>query len=75
LQTLLKNGGIVVKNIGDSLPYYFAVYDTSDNYIMNAFKCNFQIIEKRNEINESLVENGFPRIIYRISRTMEKFSL
>ena len=62
-----KNGGIVVKNIGDSLLYYFAVYDTSNNSIANSFNCNFQIIEKRDEINKNLTKNGLPAISYRIS--------
>lgn len=62
-----KNGGIVVKNIGDSLLYYFAVFDTSNNCITDAFNCNFQIIAKRDEINETLTKNGLPSISYRIS--------
>ena len=62
-----KNGGIVVKNIGDSLLYYFAIQDTSSKCIVDAFNCNFQIIEKRNEINETLTKNGLPKIKYRIS--------
>ena len=62
-----KNGGIVVKNIGDSLLYYFAAYDNSNNCISDAFDCNFQIIEKRDEINKALTENGLPSISYRIS--------
>jgi class 3 adenylate cyclase len=61
-----KNGGTVVKNMGYSLLYYFAVCDTSGNCIADAFKCNFQIIEKRDEINKSLVEKGFPNISDRI---------
>ncbi len=62
-----ENGGIVVKNIGDSLLYYFAVYDTSNNCIADSFNCNFQIIEKRDEINKTLTDNGLPCISYRIS--------
>jgi len=62
-----KNGGIVVKNIGDSLLYYFSSKDTSNNCIADALNCNFQIIEKRDEINETLDKNGLPNISYRIS--------
>ncbi len=61
------NGGVVVKNIGDSLLYYFAVCNTTDSCISDAFRCNLQIIEKRNKINDCLVENGLPRLNYRIS--------
>jgi len=64
---ITKHKGVIVKNIGDSLLYYFAVTDTSDNCIANAFKCNFEIIEKRNKINELLIKNTLPKISYRIS--------
>ncbi len=62
-----ENGGIVVKNIGDSLLYYFAEQDTSNNCIADAFNCNFQIIDKRDEINRLLTKNELPSVSYRIS--------
>ena len=62
-----ENGGVVVKNIGDSLLYYFAVCNTTDSCISDTFKCNLQIIEKRDKINDCLVEKGLPRLSYRIS--------
>lgn len=65
--TVKENGGVVVKNIGDSLLYYFAVSDTTDRCIADTFKCNLQIIEKRDEINDCLVKNSLPKLSYRIS--------
>ena len=47
--------------------YYFTAYDTSNNCIRDAFDCNLQIIEKRDEISETLAKNGLPSISYRIS--------
>ena len=48
-----KYGGIVVKNIGDSLLYYFAVSDNPEKCITNSFNCNFEIIEKRRMTHNS----------------------
>ena len=47
--------------------YYFGEHGNSDNYMTEALKCNLEIIEKRNEINELLVKNKLPEISYRIS--------
>lgn len=64
---IIKHKGIVVKNIGSALLYYFGKYDNSDNCITETLKCNLEIIGKRNEINELLVKNELPEISYRIS--------
>ena len=67
-----SSGGIVVKNIGDSLLYYFGAQDKLNKSITDAFNCNLQIIEKRNKINAILAENKLPSISYRISSDFGK---
>ncbi len=62
-----ENGGVVVKNICDSLLYYFAVSSTTNSCMDDSFRCNLRILEKRDEINDCLVEKGLPKLSYRIS--------
>ena len=61
------HGGIVVKNIGDSLLYYFAENKYSHNTIAGSFDCNLDIIAKRDDLNNKLLNEGLPKISYRIS--------
>jgi len=62
-----KHGGIVVKNIGDSLLYYFNKQKESDDPIMNSFDCNLDIIEKRYDLNKQFENADLPKISYRVS--------
>lgn len=62
-----KHGGIVVKNIGDSLLYYFADYKEEHNSIIDSCYCNLDIIDKRHDLNKILEEEGLPNISYRVS--------
>ena len=62
-------GGVVVKNIGDSLLYYFP--ETSDGYIKSALKdtleCSLNMIESHLIINEKMREENLPIVDYRVS--------
>ena len=60
-------GGIVVKNIGDSLLYYFDKQKESDNPIKSSFDCNLNIIKKRYDLNKKLEDADLPKISYRVS--------
>jgi len=60
-------GGIVVKNIGDSLLYYFDKQKESDNPINSTFDCNLNIIKKRYDLNQKLEDEKLPKISYRVS--------
>ena len=60
-------GGVVVKNIGDSLLYYFDKQKESDNPIVSSFDCNLNIIEKRHDLNKKLEDADLPKISYRVS--------
>ena len=62
-------GGIVIKNIGDSLLYYFP--NTSDGVNRSAFidvlECSIAMIESHTIINQRMYEENLPSVDYRIS--------
>ena len=62
-------GATTVKNIGDSLLYYFPKISDPDN--KHAFNevvdCGMMMIEARTAINEKMYENKLPDLDYRIS--------
>jgi len=60
-------GGIVVKNIGDSLLYYFDKQKESDDPIISSFNCNLSIIKKRFDLNKKFEDVDLPKISYRVS--------
>ena len=62
-----QHGGIVVKNIGDSLLYYFAERKDSGNAIVDSFNCNLDIIRHRESLNELMAQEKLPSISYRVS--------
>jgi class 3 adenylate cyclase len=61
--------GIVIKNIGDSLLYYFP--KTSDGISRSAFintlECGMAMIESHAIINQRMYEENIPSVDYRIS--------
>ena len=63
-----KFGGVVVKNIGDSLLFYFP--NTSNPKIEefeNALSCCYSMIETNHDLNLQMSQEGLPQINYRIS--------
>jgi len=68
-----KFEGIVVKNIGDSLLFYFS--DTleeshknaNQKSVENAIKCGFAIINYHSIINKKMSKLGLPKLDYKIS--------
>ena len=62
-------GGKVVKNVGDSLLYYFP--QTSDDSNKHSFvdplECSMAMIEAHDIINQKMREEGLPSVNYRIS--------
>jgi len=66
-----KFEGTVVKNIGDSLLFYFP--DTSEKShknkksFENAIKCGFAIIDHHSIINKKMSKLGLPKLDYKIS--------
>jgi class 3 adenylate cyclase len=67
--------GIVVKNIGDSLLYYFEDSSSSDDAILSSFNCNLDVVKKRNDLNQHLDDEGLPSISYRVSSDYGKVFL
>lgn len=63
-----QNGGVVVKNIGDALLYYFPKTDSDEiGPFSEMLKCNKKVVEAREKINKILEEENLPPISYRIS--------
>jgi class 3 adenylate cyclase len=61
-------GAIVVKNIGDSLLYYFPHTDSdTPESFRNVLICCFAMINSRPSLNKILIEEELPEISYRIS--------
>ena len=60
--------GIVVKNIGDALLFYFPKTNTQDNdTIKNALECCLKMCEFNDQIGKKMQEEGLPAIDYKIS--------
>lgn len=64
-----KYGGIVIKNIGDSLLYYFPkTTDMSDNSsFVDSLECGLKMIDEHNLVNSRMREAELPLVNYRIS--------
>jgi len=71
-----KFNGIVVKNIGDSLLFYFAKIDSDDKYyFQNVIECCLTISDSNSEINNKMDKEGLPGIAYRTSITYGTVSI
>jgi class 3 adenylate cyclase len=70
-------GGFVIKNIGDSLLYYFP--DSSDaskgNDFRNCLECGLKMIEEHDKINVILKKQKLPSLDYRISADYGEVSI
>ena len=64
-----KNNAKVVKNIGDSLLFYFP--NTADTTNISSFEkvieCGLEILDNRENINQKISSENFPPFNYRIS--------
>lgn len=71
-----KYEGIVVKNIGDSLLFYFPKINSSEkDYFKNVIECCLTIGDSHSEINKKMVKEGLPGIAYRTSITYGTVSI
>lgn len=70
-------GGIVIKNIGDSILYYFP--ETRDGEKKDSFKdvleCSLTMIESHNTVNKLMLDAGLPQIDYRVSCDYGKITI
>jgi len=68
-----KFDGIIVKNIGDGLLFYFPVTiqkshkNANQESVENAIKCGFELIDYHSIINEKLSKLRLPKLNYKIS--------
>ena len=61
-------GAIVVKNIGDSLLYYFPGTDSgTPESFRNVLRCCMAMLNIRSSLNNIMIQEGLPEISYRIS--------
>ena len=64
-----KYNAKIIKNIGDSLLFYFP--DTADTIKISRFgkalECGLEILENRQNVNDKLSAENFPPFNYRIS--------
>ena len=69
MATIIRDyGGIVVKNIGDALLFYFPKTNTRDNdTIKNAVECCLKMCEFNDKIGKRMQEEGLPEFDYKIS--------
>jgi len=69
MATIIRDhGGIVVKNIGDALLFYFPKTNTQNNdTIKNALECCLKMCEFNDQINKKMQEEGLPAFDYKIS--------
>jgi class 3 adenylate cyclase len=67
---ITENGGVVVKNIGDALLYYFPKTDSDDPAAFESMlRCCMKVLDAREMINKTLRDEYLPEISYRISAT------
>ena len=69
MATIIRNyEGIVVKNIGDALLFYFPKTNTQDNNtIKKALECCLKMCEFNDQIGKKMQEEGLPAFDYKIS--------
>ncbi len=70
-------GAVVIKNVGDSLIYYFPdTCDAEDNdSIKVALDCSLVMVNSSSDINKLMDECGLPPISYRISSDYGRLSI
>ena len=62
---LSRYDGIVVKNIGDCLLYYFP--DSDKKGLTNCIECGLEMIQSQKYLSKQLVSEGLPNIDFRVS--------
>lgn len=76
-QIIEKFGGYVIKNIGDSLLFYFPDSSkSSQSYdFKNCLECGLAMIEEHDKINDFLKKENLPSLNYRISADYGEVSI
>lgn len=67
---ITQNNGVVVKNIGDALLYYFPKTDSEEiGPFEEMLHCCMKVLDAKEKINKTLRDENLPEISYRISAT------
>jgi class 3 adenylate cyclase len=76
-QIVEKFGGFVIKNIGDSLLFYFpdSSKSTKSYDFKNCLECGLSMIEEHENINKILKKEKLPPLNYRISADYGEVSI
>ena len=73
---LPRFGGVVIKNQGDSLLYYFPESASATNFgFMSCLECSLAMIDEHDSIAENLRNEGLPSLDYRVSADYGKVVL
>ncbi len=72
-----KFGGFVIKNIGDSLLYYFPESSKSSSRfgLLSCIECSLTMIDSRELINTKVKNEGLPSLNYRVSADYGKVTI
>jgi len=72
-----KFGGFVIKNIGDSLLYYFPDSSKSSSRfgLLSCIECSLTMIDSRELINTKVKNEGLPSLSYRVSADYGKVTI
>lgn len=70
-------GAVVIKNVGDSILYYFPdTYDAEDKTSLKiSLECSLAMVESSGEINRLMAECGLPPVSYRVSSDYGKLTI
>ncbi len=73
---LPRFGGIVIKNQGDSLLYYFPESSKARKYgFMSCIECSLSLTEEHDVLCENLKKEGLPCLNYRVSADYGKVAI
>jgi class 3 adenylate cyclase len=64
---IYRCNGIIIKNIGDSLLYYFPYSDTDKISLTNCIECGLEMIRSKKYLSQQLISEGLPAVDFRIS--------
>jgi class 3 adenylate cyclase len=67
-EVVVRSGAVVVKNVGDSLLYYFPRTEQGEEEsFRDVLRCCFAMAAKAPELNAQMEREGLPEVRYRIS--------
>ena len=76
-ETIEKFDGYVIKNIGDSLLYYFpdSAIPTHRENFLNCLNCSIKMVAENKSLNKKMKNENLPSLNYRISADYGKVTI